>query len=161
MSVIRRLTPWLSSMADIHRWKSHPWMISTDDTFITNNFSQSMDDINMALSSKDEISPSMDRIFICQIFGKNFMKIQCPEAIFTWKYDTFNFLPNIWWIKNPSMDGKVSSVNVIHGWRNVIRGWKCHPKMSSMDDSSICGCHLRMISTDGGNWWQTWTVRKV
>ena len=28
---------------------------------------------------------------------------------------------------------KVSSIDVIHKWRNVMHGWNCHPQMPSMD----------------------------
>ena len=37
------------------------------------------------------------------------------------------------WMEEPHPWMKVSSVDVIHGWRNLIHEWKCHPLMSSMD----------------------------
>ena len=71
----------------------------------------------------------------------------------------------------PSMDGEMSSMDVIHrwrnvihgwrsvihGWRNAIHGWKCHPWMSSIDDSSIRGYHPWMTSMDEDDRWWTWT----
>ena len=49
------------------------------------------------------------------------------------------------------MDGEMSSMDVIHRWRNVFHGWMCHPKMSSMNDSSIRGWHPQMKMTDEGH----------
>ena len=136
----------------------------------------------MALSSMDEVSPSMDGIFICQVFGENCihhifnwefpsncvwpLKIQCPEAIR--KEFSFENMMDIISTKN-LMDG-----NPIHGWRNLIYGWKCHPgcypwmekcyrwmssmdeEMSSMDESVICWCHLwsTLPSVDVNHGWR-------
>ena len=38
------------------------------------------------------------------------------------------------WMKELHPWMKVSSLDAIHGWRNVIHGWKCHPWMTSTDD---------------------------
>ena len=32
---------------------------------------------------------------------------------------------------------KVSYVDVIHGWRNLIHGWKCHPLISFIDGEPL------------------------
>ena len=60
-------------------------------------------------------------------------------------------------MKVPSVDVIHGWRSIIHGWRNSMHGWKCHLLMSSMDDSSICGCYPWMTSADGYEEWRTWT----
>ena len=55
---IHLLHPCMSSIDDIIRWKSDPWMTSKDDMKV-DDISPSMDDIS---PSMDDISPSMDDI---------------------------------------------------------------------------------------------------
>ena len=128
-------------------------MTSTDDTFIHGwHFSIHGWHPRMVLSSMDEVSPSMDGIFIRQR----------PEAI--WKEFSLGKMMDTIFYKN------LTDENPIHGQRNFIHVWKCHPWiswrchpwmekchpwMSSMDESVILGCHPRMAlpSGDDGHGW--------
>ena len=82
------------------------------------------------------------------------------RGILIWKIWCIQFSPKIIQMKMPSMDGEMSSVDVVHGWRNVIHGWRVPSmdgEMSSVDESVIVGCHSwithgwrqRMMDMDG------------
>ena len=65
---------WHPRMTLLHPWMTflHPWMTSKDGTSIHGwGFSIHGWHPRMALSFMDEVSPSMDGIFICQIFCEN------------------------------------------------------------------------------------------
>ena len=157
-----------SSMDDIHRWHFHPWM-----TFL-----------HLWMTSMDNISPSMEWIFSYQVFGKkclhhvlNEFVSNCLLALYfhrsykkvceqletnSFKKWCKQFLPKIWQMKTPSLDGETSSMDEsailgCHSWMEKCHPWmerchpwmeKCHPWMSSMDGemSSMDG---EMSSMDG------------
>ena len=158
-----------SAILGCHPWmeKCHPWMSSMDGNMSSiDGETSSMDDIHgwhfsihgwhprMALSSMDEVSPSMDGIFICQIFGENCHRnwlVFC-EIDTKWPLVTKNAILGCHpWIKKchpwiSSMDGEVSSMD---------------GEMSSLDGSVIYGCYLWMTSMDEDGGWRTWTQPKM
>ena len=105
------------------------------------------------MTSTDDITQSMDGIFIRMIFGEN-ASVSVIRRLHPWMLSIDENSIQEWGY-------------VVHGWRNVIRGchpWmeKCHPWMSSMDGevssmdgeissmdgSVIRGCHPWMPSMD-------------
>ena len=119
------------------------------------------------MTSTDDITQSMDGIFIRMIFGEKIC-----ITLFKWEFLSNYCNSSEKLIVESSMAyvlgaGEMSSVDVIHGWRNVIHGWRdaihgwrnvirgCHPWMERCHPwMEKCHpwmekCHPWMSSMDG------------